>query len=1123
MPFEDEAHPLGPAVDRAASDLWPKTVLRTKLLPPRPAPLLLHRGRLLDRLRSNLAFPVTLITADAGSGKTTLVADFIRAQDNPSVWYQLDHTDADPAVFLKYLAHGLRQAVPRCGEATLAYIEQAASEIGRFPERATDVLLNEIFDRLEQRLIIVLDDYHHLGTATAVHRIVERLLAYLPDLLHLVIISRDLPPFQLSRLRSQGALSLIDRNDLLFTDEETRALFAEVFNLALSPAQISECRARTEGWITALQLFWQVAQRVSAQAELEGAKRPDFGEMLRQSERDIFEYFAEEVFAAESAEVQQFLMRVSLLDRIDLDLCRRLYPEVDAATMLSALLHRNVFLTVATDGGGEEYRLHPLFRSFLRRRFRQISGGSEAAAEEVRLAEHLLERHEWPEAISHLIEVRAYERAARLIAEHGRSWLKAGALEALAKAVDAQPAEALEKYPRALAYRAEVERLRGNYDAAEARLRRAAVLLHECGDAEGEAEALHSLATIARRRGDYSVALEDLNRAEALAGEDSPVRVLCGNTRGLCLVAQEEWTAAEAVFRSVLQAAEERADEHQARIIAHNLGLPAMMRGDFAQALRWLNRLFHNRETETPHPQDAPGHLNLARCHLYRGEFDQCEQQLERALELCQLFNLVALRGETLETYGNLWRERGDFLRAGACYDQAARAYDEAGIDPTQRELIEERALLLHEMGETGQARALIEGLASARRERGEEQGLQTARLTWSRLRIAEGAYDEARATLIEVLDYFRARGFYYYEAQAQLALAVCGLASRGKGPDDGLGHLRRALELSARFDYSHWLSREVAAHRELFAAPEAAALLPGNLTVIARTPRAEIAARSSIELPPPPAFDLTINLLGPVEIFRDPLRPFAPDAWTTRRARDIFCYIVAKPHRRASKDLIIDTFWGDADPDFVTKNFHPTISHIRKALNSNQSCRYNFLLYRDGHYLLNPDYSYSIDIERFDRLVDEGTGAQRSGQMEQALACYEAAAGIYRGEFMAGSYDEWLEEQRNYYREQYLHILEALAVSAQKSEEWARSLRLASQILREDSYREDVHCLVMRAYGAQGNRMAVREHYEELRRLLDDELGVEPEAETQRVYRQIVGEDPPRRQKVSPSTRLRG
>src|SRR5690606_1747484 len=102
-------------------------------------------------------------------------------------------------------------------------------------------------------------------------------------------------------------------------------------------------------------------------------------------------------------------------------------------------------------------------------------------------------------------------------------------------------------------------------------------------------------------------------------------------------------------------------------------------------------------------------------------------------------------------------------------------------------------------------------------------------------------------------------------------------------------------------------------------------------------------------------------------EIFRDPLRPFAPDAWTTRRARDIFCYIVAKPHRRASKDLIIDTFWGDADPDFVTKNFHPTISHIRKALNSNQSCRYNFLLYRDGHYLLNPDYSYSIDIERFD------------------------------------------------------------------------------------------------------------------------------------------------------------
>ena len=105
----------------------------------------------------------------------------------------------------------------------------------------------------------------------------------------------------------------------------------------------------------------------------------------------------------------------------------------------------------------------------------------------------------------------------------------------------------------------------------------------------------------------------------------------------------------------------------------------------------------------------------------------------------------------------------------------------------------------------------------------------------------------------------------------------------------------------------------------------------------------------------------------------------------------------------------------------------------------------------------------------------------------------------------MQGSYDEWAEEQRSYYREQYLRILELLAQTAQKAEDWARSLSLAQGILREDPFREDVHCMVMRAHARQGNRVAVREQYEALRKLLRKELGVEPAAETQRVYKELL------------------
>src|SRR5437763_1371338 len=265
------------------------------------------------------------------------------------------------------------------------------------------------------------------------------------------------------------------------------------------------------------------------------------------------------------------------------------------------------------------------------------------------------------------------------------------------------------------------------------------------------------------------------------------------------------------------------------------------------------------------------------------------------------------------------------------------------------------------------------------------------------------------------------------------------------------------------------------------------------------------VVATPTPALPPKPAADLTLKMLGPVELYRDPALPLAADAWTTKRARDILCFIASRRHRRASKDTIIDTFWGESDFDAVEKNFHPTVSHIRKALNSRQPMKQNFLLYRDGDYLLSQDFAYYIDTEEFDRLVTEAEAARRAGREEQRIELYEQACALYRGDFMQGTYDEWVEEQRAYYREQYLRMLEALAVAAQKTEDWPRTLQLAQEILRDDQFREDVQCMIMRAHAALGNRGAVKELYNNLRRLLRKELGVEPDADTQKLYRQLM------------------
>jgi len=1090
----------------AAAPSPPTFFLRTKLLPPRPAPSLLPRPRLSERVEQNLAHAVTLVTAPAGSGKTTLVADFVRARKRPFVWYQLDRADADPLVFLGYVAHGIRQIVAGFGEATMSYLHEASKELAQAPERAVDVLLNEVLDCAEQPFILVLDDYHHLGTETPVHRVVDRLLAYLPDLIHVIIISRDVPPLALARMRTQASLAVIDRQELLFTDEETRELFRNVFDLELTPEQLAEYRERTHGWITALQLVRQVAQRHAlARDGLKDETPPDLVEILRQSERDIFDYFAEEVFADESEEMQQFLLRVSLLERVEPETCDRLYA--GASATLRSLARRNVFVSLASDGRGEEYRLHPLFRSFLQRRFRVESGRGAVAAENARLADYFLERRQWERAVQHLLAAEEFDRAAATIAGRGGEWITAGALASLATLADALPKEALEAHPRSLAHRAEVARLRDEHNLAQSLFNRAAVLLHEQSDADGEAEALHSLAAIARRRGDFETAFSYLDRAVELSDERSVVRTKCGNTRGLCLVALGHWTEAEGEFRVALRSAEERGDPYYARLISHNLGTPAAVRGDFGEALRWLRRMLRDESSGAPPvPQEAIAHLNIARCQWHMGELAACEQSLDRALEICQLFNMAGLRGEIFEFYGNLYRERDELQRAAEFYERAARAYEEAGVEVSLTELLEERGLLALQSGEPVEARALLDRLVEARAR--DVMGRHRAVLARGRILFAQGKIEEAREDLAPALKYFRANGLYYNEAQAAMLLAACGHA---EGRDaEVLEHLRRALDLAARYDYDYWLKRSVAQFPQVFSTSEAAELLPADvrellLSSFAAAQTTVAPQRPAIVVSQAPAADLTIGMLGAVEIFRDPARAFAPDAWVTRRARDILCFIASRRHRRVSKDAIVDTFWGESDFGSVEKNFHPTISHIRKALNSNQPLKQNFLLYRDGDYQLNPEFSYQIDIEEFVRLVAEGDAARRAREAEAFVKAYEAAAALYRGEFMQGSYDEWVDEQRSYYREQYLRLLEILAQSSQKAEEWARSLSIAQRILREDPFREDVHCMMMRAHAAQGNRVAVREQYETLRKLLLKELGVEPSAETQRTYKELL------------------
>ena len=670
--------------------------LRTKLLPPRPVSELLKRPRLTEKLRSNIDSPITLVAADAGCGKTTLIADFLNDMTRPSVWYQLDHTDADPIVFLNYVAQGIKIIQPEFGDAIFSYLSEANEDLVRFPERAADLLINEILRSIEQSFILVLDDYHHIGNDTIVHKIVDRMLQYASEHLHVIVTTRDLPPLAIMRRRTQSAALVITREDLLFTDDEVRELFRNTLGVELRPEQISEYRDRTHGWITALQLVRQIAER---ELEGDGGEKLDLVEILQRSEKDIFDYFAEEVLSREDEETQKLLLYLSLLESLPLLECSRLFPDMRCSAALPGLAQKNIFLSVAGDGSAEEYRFHPLFRDFLLRRLRSEIGRSGVAAERNRIAEIYLKNKKWELVLPFLLEAENYERAAELIANKGDEWIAAGAITSLGSFAERIPEAVLNNYPRALLHKAEIARLQGEAGKSERLLNQAVDLFRKLKDDVGEAEALHSMASIARRRSRPAEALKLLEKAEKLVPQDSETYIKCLNTRGLCLILEGNWNEAEQQFRVALELAENRSNDQYIRLIAHNLALAPGFRGDFGEALRWFNRIFREGDPDRQLPQEAIGHLNIARLNLYLGDFRKTENHLERALELCQLFNLKSLLPEIFESYANFYRENNDPAHAAEYYERAINAYDAAGIDLATREINEERAEVFSHTG----------------------------------------------------------------------------------------------------------------------------------------------------------------------------------------------------------------------------------------------------------------------------------------------------------------------------------------------------------------------------------------------------------------------------------------
>ncbi|MHB1131409.1 MAG: LuxR C-terminal-related transcriptional regulator [Chloroflexota bacterium] len=379
-------------------------LLATKLHIPAPRAKVVLRPRLVERLNDGLpdGRKLTLVSAPAGFGKTTLVSEWVAGCERPVAWLSLDEGDNDPARFLAYFVAALQKVEPAVGAGVLGLLQSPQPPPA---EAILAALLNEI-STIADDFVLVLDDYH-LIDAKAVDQALTFLLEHLPPQMHLVITTREDPHLPLARLRARGQLAELRAADLRFTPAEATDFLHQVVGLNLSAEDIAALETRTEGWIAGLQL---------AALSMQGCQdATSFIRSFTGSHRFVLDYLVEEVLQRQSASVQSFLLVTSILDRLCGPLCDAALGNsaVSGQETLEYIEQANLFI-VPLDNERRWYRYHHLFGDLLRQRLGQRHSAGE-------IAEYHLRASRWHEkfgdetaAFHHAIAAEDFERAAGL-------------------------------------------------------------------------------------------------------------------------------------------------------------------------------------------------------------------------------------------------------------------------------------------------------------------------------------------------------------------------------------------------------------------------------------------------------------------------------------------------------------------------------------------------------------------------------------------------------------------------------------------------------------------------------------------------------------------------------------
>ena len=601
-----------------------KPLLATKLFAPPPSPRSVERQRLTQRLDAGLQGKLTLVCAPAGFGKSTLLGAWVQACEHPSAWLSLDEGERDPNQFVAYLTASLRSISADLGEDALA-LGQAR------PRPSPETVLVHLINRLAARrgrLVLVLDDYQLAGSPE-VDAVLAFLLDNMPAQLHLVITSREVPGIELARLRAQGQLLEIGQDELRFHAEETDLFLNRSMALGLTENQIRALDARTEGWPAGLQM---AAVSLAGHSDTE-----KFIQSFTGSHRLVQDYLLEEVLQRQPADVQAFLLRTSVLDRMCPELCDAVMQDEAGHESLRYLDLTKLFV-VPLDDERRWYRYHHLFGAMLQQRLRE----SESVAPlHLRASAWFEAKGMIRQALLHAVAAGDTPRAMQVVQGHGMPLYFLEDAEPVLQWLQDQPPVFLDAHPPlwlmlAWSYLATSQHswIQAPTIGAEAAIELAAG--HPAYRSwRGELNAVRAWEAVAR--GDAATIAREATLALEWLPQDNPaVRTAAHCALGVAHQFSGDRLAAKHVYGEVLAMADACGNRMMAVVASIALGHLQENDNHLHLAARTYGRALQ-KLGDQPHGVACEVHLGLARIQYEWNDLDAAAMHAEKSSRLAAL------------------------------------------------------------------------------------------------------------------------------------------------------------------------------------------------------------------------------------------------------------------------------------------------------------------------------------------------------------------------------------------------------------------------------------------------------------------------------------------------------